>query len=64
MYHLIKQFRATHWALLLLLGFASRDLAQTQGDENTNQPARLCIALAQPGENETVAWKQGKPMWK
>lgn len=27
-------------------------------------PARLCLALSQPGENETVAWNQGKPMWK
>lgn len=26
-------------------------------------PARLGIALALPGENETVAWMQGKPLW-
>ena len=36
--------------------------AQVQSTAAT-QPARLCIALTQPGENETVAWKQGKPMW-
>jgi hypothetical protein len=61
---LMNRFRAARWTLLLLLAFATRDLAQTQSDGSTNQPARLCIALAQPGENETVAWKQGKPMWK
>ena len=51
-------------ASIVCLIFGQRLCAQSLAGGETNQPARLCIALAQPGENETVAWKQGKPMWK
>lgn len=51
-------------AIIAWLTFGQRLRAQSLTGGETNQPARLCIALAQPGENETVAWKQGKPMWK
>jgi hypothetical protein len=50
---------------LLLLFFGVGFSLEAQGPEAiTNRPARLCIALAQPGENETVAWQAGKPMWR
>ena len=51
-------------AAIVCLIFCQRLCAQSLTGGETNQPARLCIALAQPGENETVAWNQGKPMWK
>jgi hypothetical protein len=46
----------------LIIAFLSEGRAQAPAA--TNIPARLCIALAQPGEDETVAWQQGKPMWR
>jgi len=49
---------------MLLLVWVSGFSLEAQGPEaTTNRPARLCVALAQPGENETVAWRQGKAMW-
>jgi len=51
-------------AIIAWLTFGQRLCAQPLVSGETNRPARLCIALAQPGENETVAWNQGKPMWK
>ena len=38
-------------------------MGRAQAPAATNQPARLCIAPALPGESETVAWLQGKPLW-
>ncbi|CAM8652889.1 hypothetical protein MCEMIH22_01706 [Candidatus Methylacidiphilaceae bacterium] len=51
-------------AIIAWLTFGQRLCAQSLAGGETNEPARLCIALGQPGENETVAWNQGKPMWK
>lgn len=36
---------------------------RAQAPAATSNPARLGIALALPGEGETVAWMQGKPLW-
>ena len=64
----ISPARAFNIFFLFTVFMAMNPLEQARGQTpntgETNQPARLCIALAQPGENETVAWKQGKPMWK
>lgn len=58
-------FRMRSLFSALLLVWAGGFSLEAQGPgAATNRPARLCIALAQPGENETVAWRQGKPMWR
>jgi hypothetical protein len=48
---------------MLILGGCGNAFGQIS-ESSTNTVARLCIALAQSGENETVAWRAGKPMWR
>jgi len=50
-------------AALVLSVFGGSEVRAQAPAVATSNPARLCIALALPGENETVAWMQGKPLW-
>ncbi len=56
-------FRMKTLVTTLLLTVSLFSAGRAQAPAATNNPARLGIALALPGEGETVAWMQGKPLW-